>query len=286
MEKMKVVFVVLHYCQINVTLDCINSLLNLNGNPRIVVVDNASPDGSGKLLEERYGKTNRVHVILNDSNLGFASANNIGYLYAKSELGGNIIVVINNDTLITDEEFVNKLIKSDLLSKYHIIAPDIINKDGLHQNPKAKQPPKYDKIVKNYKKAKLNRFLYSIPIIGNLKALQVSPPKFNNVKQEGFCEMIVPHGAAVIYTPLWVNKEDIAFCPGTFMYVEETLLYYYILNKHYKTVYCPDYKITHLEDVSTNSRFKNGRKKALFQINNSIHSHEILIDFIDKNKLK
>lgn len=282
---MKVAFVVLHYCQIEVTLDCIKSLLRLKGDSNVVVVDNASPDGSGKLLEEKFKGLNMVHVILNDSNLGFASANNIGYTYAKKELGARIIIVINNDTTIEDTHFVEKLLASDFLNSYHIIAPDIINKEGLHQNPKAKQIPKYETILKNYKKAKVARLIYSIPLVGDIKAMLVSPPKFNTPKQEGVCEMIVPHGAAIIYTPLWVMKEDIAFCPGTFMYVEETLLYYYIIHHKYRTVYCPDFKVSHLEDVSTKFSFKNGRKRSLFQLRNSIESHQVLIKYIEENGL-
>lgn len=283
---MEIAFVVLHYCQVGVTIDCITSLLNLEGESQIVVVDNASPDESGKQLEERYKLIENVHVILNDKNIGFASANNIGYAYAKKHLGAELIVVINNDTVIKDKEFAKKLASSPLLQKYHIIAPDIINKQGLHQNPKANQPPKFAEIVKNYKKAKLNYFIYSIPILGDIKAMLASSPKFNNSSKGEFCEMIVPHGAAVIYTPLWVENEEFAFYPGTFMYVEETLLYYYVKYRHYMIAYSPEFEIFHLEDISTKSRYSNKRKRGLFQLKHAIESHRVLIKYIQDNGLE
>ena len=283
---MKIVFVVLHYCQISVTVDCISSLLRLKGNPLVVVVDNASPDGSGSVLKERYKGSGVVHFILNNHNLGFARANNIGYAYAKKELAADVIVVINNDTIIKDKEFVEKLLSSPFLHSHHIIAPDIINMAGNHQNPKALQPPSYKLIINNYRKAILNRLIYSIPIIGDIKSIMISSSKYHQPKREEIIEMIVPHGAAVIYTPLWINKEDIAFYPGTFMYCEESILIYYIINKHYKTVYCPDFEIIHLEDISTKSRFKNRRKRSLFQLKHSIESHRILIEYIKKNGLE
>ncbi len=283
---MKVAFVVLHYCQISVTLDCISSLLHLKGNPLVVVVDNASPDGSGIVLRDKYKGNGVVHIILNNRNLGFASANNIGYAYAKKELAADVITVINNDTIIKDKDFVEKLTKSPFLQSHHIIAPDIINIAGIHQNPKALQAPKYKSIVKNYRKAKLNRILYSIPLIGEIKSMLASPPKYNQKKIEGMLEMIVPHGAAVIYTPIWVQKEDIAFYPGTFMYGEESILIYYVINHHYKTLYCPDFEIIHLEDISTKSRFNNKRKRCLFQLKHSIESHRLLIEYIKKNGLE
>lgn len=283
---MKVVFVVLHYCQVNVTLDCIKSILKLKGEKEVVVVDNASPDGSGAVLKNKFINNDIVHIILNDRNLGFASANNIGYAYAKKELNADVIVVLNNDTLIEDDRFEEKLLSSPLLHKCHVIAPDIINKAGSHQNPKAMRPPKYNEIIRNYNKARINRIIYSIPIIGEIKSWFASSPKYNLSKREITDEMIVPHGAAVIYTPLWVAKEDIAFYPGTFMYVEESILIYYIINHHYKTAYCPDLVIIHLEDVSTKSRFKTNRKRIVFQLKHSIQSHQLLIDFIKKNSLE
>ncbi len=283
---MKVVFVVLHYCQINVTIDCINSLLRLNGNPQIVVVDNASPDESGRVLEEKYQENYLVHIILNDTNLGFATANNIGYDYAKNNLGADLIIIINNDTLIKDEKFIEKLISSPLVHNYHIVAPDIINKNGAHQNPFMLQPMSYDEVCKNYQSLGFLRIIYSIPFIGDIKtkySLVKNKMTVNNWKTVQ--EMIVPHGAAIIYTPLWIKNEVFAFYPGTFMYVEEIILYYYVIAHNYKTIYTPDFSIYHLEDISTNTRFKNKRKKALFQTKEMRNSYKILIDYIKQNGL-
>lgn len=281
---MRVAFVVLHYCQIGVTIDCISSLLNLKGSPLVVVVDNASPDGSGILLEDKYKGCEKVSVILNDRNVGFATANNMGFAYAKNELGAELIAVINNDTVIEDVNFVEKLTTAHYINEYHIIAPDIINKSGEHQNPF--KLLRYDECIKNYKMLSLLVFIYSIPLIGEIKArLRLK----RNVRKEAtndFLEMIVPHGAAIIYTPLWVKEENIAFRPGTFMYLEEEILYYYVISKKYKTAYAPDLKILHLEDVSTNASFKNVRKKCLFQCKQMKKSYKVLIDFLESNNLK
>lgn len=276
---MKVVFVVLHYCQVNVTLDCIKSLSELKGDKEIVVVDNASPDGSGVELENKFINNDIVHVILNDSNLGFASANNIGYTYAKKELKADVIVALNNDTVIEDSDFIEKLVTSNLLNKYHIIAPDIINKIGEHQNPFALRPLNYIECLQSYRKLKLLKIIYSIPILGDIKAkYRITPPK-EKPKHFPF-EMIVPYGAAIIYTPMWIDNEDIAFFPGTFLYLEEELLFYYAKKHHYLISYSPILKIHHLEDVSTNSCFKDRRKKALFVVKNNLKSYKVLINYL------
>lgn len=283
---MKVVFVVLHYCQVNVTLECIKSLLGLKGVKEVVVVDNASPDGSGAKLKNIFINNDMVHVILNDSNLGFASANNIGYAYSKKELKADVIVVLNNDTVIKDDCFVEKLLSSPLLQKYHIIAPNIINKEGKHQNPLMLKPRPYKEICNIYRHLGFLKIIYSIPIIGDIKAKNsFSYKKRPTVNSDREQEMIVPHGAAIIYTPLWIKKEDFAFYPGTFMYVEESILYYYIMNHDYRIVYTPKLEVYHLEDVSTNTRFKKKRKKALFQARQIRKSYKVLMSYIEQNSL-
>ena len=56
-----------------------------------IVVDNASRDGSVRLLQERYPE---VTIITLQSNLGFAGAVNAGIMAAR----GDILALLNNDT--------------------------------------------------------------------------------------------------------------------------------------------------------------------------------------------
>ena len=78
-----IVFVVLHYKVFEETRKCILSLLKLQGDKRIVIVDNHSPNNSGRKLVEEYKNMPEVKVIITQYNLGFACGNNIGYQFAK-----------------------------------------------------------------------------------------------------------------------------------------------------------------------------------------------------------
>lgn len=60
------------------------------------MVDNASSDGTKDYLEE-LGDGQKIKAIINDNNLGFAKANNIGIRNA----GGEYIILLNNDTVVT-----------------------------------------------------------------------------------------------------------------------------------------------------------------------------------------
>ena len=47
-------FVVLHYLAYEMTLQCTESLLGLAGEKHVVIVDNASPGGSGQRLAQHF----------------------------------------------------------------------------------------------------------------------------------------------------------------------------------------------------------------------------------------
>jgi GT2 family glycosyltransferase len=73
---------------------------------RVVVVDNASSDGSVEMLREAYTD---VHVIGNFENTGFSIANNQGIKYALS-LGSKYVLLLNNDVEITEPNWLQELL--------------------------------------------------------------------------------------------------------------------------------------------------------------------------------
>ncbi len=75
----------------------------------VILVDNASMDGSVEYVKKNFPKT---IIIINKKNLGFAEANNIGYRVVK----GEYILFLNNDTYVTDNFLINllRVLNSDL----------------------------------------------------------------------------------------------------------------------------------------------------------------------------
>lgn len=80
---------------------CIQSILSSKGIAKlqVVVVDNASSDGSLQELQVRFENDERVQLIALEDNYGFARGNNEGIKWAR-EKGFRFFLLLNNDTEI------------------------------------------------------------------------------------------------------------------------------------------------------------------------------------------
>ena len=79
------------------TIECLDSLRGVvYPNFRILLVDNASTDGSAELFRQRYPD---VELLVNERNLGFAGGNNVGIKKAIEE-GAEYLLLLNNDTVV------------------------------------------------------------------------------------------------------------------------------------------------------------------------------------------
>ncbi|HYC62367.1 MAG TPA: glycosyltransferase [Thermoanaerobaculia bacterium] len=92
----KVSIVIVSYNNQELTRLCLESVLrnSMHPNLEVFVVDNASSDGSAEMLAA--WRDERVRVILNRDNRGFAAANN----QALREATGEYLVLLNNDTVV------------------------------------------------------------------------------------------------------------------------------------------------------------------------------------------
>ena len=96
----KISVVVLTYNHLELTKKCLYSLLHKTDykNLEIIIVDNASTDGTRQFLLDLRQNFKNIELILNEVNLGFAAGNNIGLKRAT----GDYLVMLNNDTVVTE----------------------------------------------------------------------------------------------------------------------------------------------------------------------------------------
>jgi hypothetical protein len=89
----------------------------------VIVLDNASVDGSADMIEHRFPS---VHLIRSDKNLGFAAAHN----RALSVAQGKFLLVLNSDVLFLDnsaKKMVDRLQNGP--EEFGVIGPQILNSD-------------------------------------------------------------------------------------------------------------------------------------------------------------
>lgn len=97
--------VILTFDGIGYLRDCVAAVLaQTYRNIEVIVVDNASEDGSPEFVEEQFPS---VRLTRNSSNLGFAAGNNVGIRLAH----GDYIVLLNQDTK-ADRCWIEELVKA------------------------------------------------------------------------------------------------------------------------------------------------------------------------------
>ena len=105
---------------------CLNSILNADGKLQIFVVDNASNDGTIKLLED----FTTIQVIESKINLGFGKANNLAVKKAM-EAGFDTFFLLNQDTWVFEHTVSNLVQKMNENPNYGILSPLHYSANGI-----------------------------------------------------------------------------------------------------------------------------------------------------------
>ncbi len=91
--------IILTHKQLDLTKLCLESIeAHTPESHEIIIVDNASTDGTLDYLRRYESAHSNVHVIANKENLGFAGGNNQGLALSR----GEYVLLLNNDTVVTD----------------------------------------------------------------------------------------------------------------------------------------------------------------------------------------
>lgn len=101
---MQVSIIIVNYNTKKITNNCIDSIITQTKDIEyeIILVDNASTDGSKEYFEKR----NDIKYIYSNENLGFGRANNLGAKQAK----GEFLLLLNSDTLLVNNSIYEFLI--------------------------------------------------------------------------------------------------------------------------------------------------------------------------------
>lgn len=271
---MKIVFVLLHYENLNETSACIDSLLKYRENSEIeiVVVDNGSVREPISLVKQSYLDKDYVHFVISSENLGFAKGNNLGFQYAKRNLNPEIIILSNSDVIYSQDEFIEQLVEDYNELLFDVAGPKIIRvEDGINQNP---SPVIYSSKFDVLKKIMKFFILYFLSFFDMDLYMRRKPEKYEYSQNVGSDFQL--HGACLIFGKNYIDSYD-GLYDKTFMYGEESILKFIVNRDNLRMAYLDNISINHLEGVSVASVFGKGVKNRNFYYKWNMHSSYLLL---------
>ena len=285
---MDIVFVILHYMTPEYTKKCVESIqCRLDTKKyKIIIVDNASPDKSGQMLATLYKSSEGVDVVLLEENCGFAKGNNIGIKLSCEKYNPKFVIVTNNDTELLSTNLFSQLCEDYNQNQFSLLGPMICTKDGkCNVNPinERKNPRQWFEgylrhNIRLDRLADINMdviFLNLLKLYSSIKGKRnkiLDRKPYNIVKLN--CEL---HGCCLIFSPKFFEKMS-GFDSRTFMYCEETILYYACQKNNLITMYDPSIAFYHEEEASTTKSAVSKKDKRKNRYNWTIDAIKVLLD--------
>jgi GT2 family glycosyltransferase len=261
----KLGIVILNYLNYKDTIECVHSILKQTYTDyQIVIVDNNSANESYKILSSRFKNHSNIHLIQNNTNIGFARGNNTGISYLRN-LHINKIFVINNDTFFDDSSYLQKLISLKYKPCIGMVGTAIINADGINHNP---QPVMYA----DHRSVNDVIGLFFLRARRKLVKLGINLHYVDKLQHHVTSRILRPHremlhGAAILFTEHFFEHYK-GFYPGTFLFMEEDILALLCQRTEMRQLYVPSLSMNHKEDGSSNIAW-HGKDQDLIKENYS-----------------
>lgn len=232
----------------DITLQTIESVKKHlhNVTAEIIVVDNASTDGSAEVLSDR---TDIIPLLLAE-NLGFSKANNKALQIAQ----GNYILFLNSDMIVDNVDFKELISYLEKNQKVGALTVKInLQKGGIDPASHRGFPTVwrsfcyYAGLEKN-----LGRFSLLSKLFGGYHLLHLPLTSIHEIDS--------PTGAFFL-TRKKLMDELMGFDEIFFMYGEDLDLAFRIKEKGYTIIYYPTYTVTHLKYQSGLKTVHSGTQK-------------------------
>jgi GT2 family glycosyltransferase len=262
--------VVVNYNTLDLLRDCLNSVMQAEGRAcQIIVVDNASADGSADMVEKEFPE---VFLVRNSQNVGFAKANNQGITFAK----GKYILLLNSDTIVRSGaiRIMSEFLDSD--SSVGGVSCKLLNEDGTIQASVGNRPGPM---------LLLFRLLGVSRLISDDRTRQWLARSFGFLLGRTIRSYLTPY--AVDHSPVEVEsisaaclmlRKEVVEQVGVlderfFMYLEDMDYCIRLRQAGWKLYYLPHCEILHLAGASSGGRMRNY----------SVHSYRALFYFYRKH---
>jgi GT2 family glycosyltransferase len=251
---MKLSIIIVNYNTYTLTKQTIESVIEKE-HPfqyEILLVDNASSDGSIERLQKDFNELilqGTLQIFINEINLGFAKANNIGIRVAI----GEYILLLNSDTVVKEDCLEKCLVQMQSDNNIGALGCKVLLSDGKldHACKRGFPNPKAS--------------LYYL-----LKLYKIDPLKYGqynalNLHEDEVGEVDCLTGAFMLMPKDVLNKIGL-LDEDFFMYGEDIDLCYRIKDGGYKILYYPNAQIIHYKGGSS----KKKRTKVIYDFHKAM----------------
>lgn len=259
-SKIKLSIIIVSHNTAELTLQALSSVAQalkeegLDLTSEIIVVDNASSDGSQEVIKNFFIKSTierkRWQLIENDRNVGFGVANNQAVEHAKGEL----ILLLNSDTIVLRNSLSNLIDcyqKSSKEKLVNLLAAQLLNQDHSYQQQGGDLPGLMSLVGQWW-------FLSKLPIIGHYFPTIQRSLSYENQLQKIDTDPIIVSGwvgatALMISSSLFESLGG--FDEQCFMYGEDLDLCWRAKKVDLLSGICTSAIIIHLGSQSSSSHF-------------------------------
>lgn len=236
---MDLVTVIVNYNTKDLLLACLDSIFASEDgfSSQVIVVDNASTDGSAQAVEERLPQ---VRLMRNRENLGYAQANNQGLRHAEARY----YLLLNPDTVLARDTLARMLRFMEERPEVGIAGPKLVLADGRLDLACRRSFPSPE--VSFYRMVGLSRLFPRSRRFGRYNLTYLDPDQVTEVDSVVGAFMLIR--ADVLEQ---VGYLDEAF----FMYGEDLDLAYRAKAVGWKVYYNPEVEVLHYKrSASTQNR--------------------------------
>ena len=200
------------------TRNCLASLATHESDMEVIVVDNASRDGSADMIAAKFPDVTLIRLA---ENVGFGGANNVGYQHATHD----DIILLNSDTILNDNALTQCLQRLHADPKLGVVSPALMGVDGRPQQCRHRFPTVGDHIR---------------------KALRQTPRSTSDVPED--CCWLA--GTCLVLKREAIESAGGLFDDALFMYWEDADLSSRLLASGWRLAECGDIEIIHYGGAS------------------------------------
>lgn len=221
---------------------CLDSIRGDRAVVEMVVVDNASDDGTGDLVARRAATDARNRLLRNDTNRGFSAACNQG----ASTSHGSFLLFLNPDAFVA----------ADSISRLHehlidnpaigLIGACVVDESGRTHGPQRRREPTWRRSLMTL--TGLARFERRWPSFAGIE--QRLDPKSASI----FVEEVDAVNGAAMMLPRALFDTVRGFDESFFLHAEDLDLCRRVRNAGYRVAIANDVVITHIGGVSGRQR--------------------------------